>query len=123
MQLCLVGLESFREEDLKDWRKRTTSEQNCEAIRILHRVGVEAVAYIVVNPDFTADDFDRVKQTVSDLELTHPIFTMLTPFRDRRSTATERPTLRATTSRSTICSTPFSRRGCRSGTATRWTRS
>jgi len=80
MQLCLVGLESFREEDLKDWRKRTTSEQNCEAIRILHRVGVEAVAYIVVNPDFTADDFDRVKQTVSDLELTHPIFTMLTPF-------------------------------------------
>jgi len=80
MQLCLVGLESFREEDLKDWRKRTTSEQNRKAIRILHRVGVEAVAYIVINPDFTADDFARVRQTVADLELTHPVFTMLTPF-------------------------------------------
>lgn len=91
MQLCLVGLESFREADLKDWRKRTTAEQNREAIRILHGVGVEAVAYIVINPDFTADDFARVKQTVADLELTHPVFTMLTPFpgstlyRDRKA--------------------------------------
>lgn len=79
LTLVLVGLESFRESDLAFYGKRTTMRVNEEAIRILHENDIELVSNLVVNPDYSKDDFDALAKYVQDRGLTHPVFTILTP--------------------------------------------
>ena len=80
MRMILVGFESFRDDDLDRYHKRTSVKTNEEAIRILHEAGVEIAAYFLIEPDFTAEDFRALGDYVARMELTHPIFTVLTPF-------------------------------------------
>jgi radical SAM superfamily enzyme YgiQ (UPF0313 family) len=79
LKLVLVGLESFRDEDLKRYGKRNTIKNNEEAIRILHANGMEIASYFVIHPDYTAEDFEELERYVRRWELSHPIFTVLTP--------------------------------------------
>lgn len=79
MEIVLIGFESFRESDLEAWGKRNTIRNNEEAMRVLKANGVETAAYFVVNPDYTHDDFRRLREYVARWELTHPVFTVLTP--------------------------------------------
>jgi radical SAM superfamily enzyme YgiQ (UPF0313 family) len=79
MKLMLIGLESFRDEDLKSLNKQNTVRNNEEAIRILHENGVEVVAYFIVNPDYTEEDFKALAEYIERMKLRHPIFTVLTP--------------------------------------------
>lgn len=77
--LALVGFESFMEEDLKDYNKANTVKNNREAIALLHRLGVNIAAQIVIRPDYDVADFERVKRFVEEMELKTPTFTILTP--------------------------------------------
>ncbi|OGS44128.1 MAG: hypothetical protein A2539_00965 [Elusimicrobia bacterium RIFOXYD2_FULL_34_15] len=79
MELVLVGLESFRDDELRDLNKSNTIKNNEEAISILHKNGVEVVAYFIVNPNYTKDDFKKLSEYVQRLKLKQPIFTVLTP--------------------------------------------
>jgi len=80
MELLLVGLESCDDQALKDMRKRTTTEMNRRAIEICHVNGVELAAYLIVNPTFNHEDFRRLSEYVEENNLTHPVFTILSPF-------------------------------------------
>jgi hypothetical protein len=80
MRLLLLGLESHDPTALVAYNKKTTVEANREAIRICRTADVEVAAYLVVNPNFTRDDFRRLSDYVHDTGLTHPIFTILSPF-------------------------------------------
>ncbi|UCE07476.1 MAG: cobalamin-dependent protein [bacterium] len=80
MELLLVGLESCDNNALKEMNKHTTLEMNKKAIEICRTNGVELAAYLIVDPDFDHDDFKRLSEYVSQNNLTHPVFTVLSPF-------------------------------------------
>ncbi len=80
MQLLLVGLEACDDQALKEMKKRTTKEMNRRAIEICHASGVELAAYLIVNPAFDREDFRRLSEYVEQNNLTHPVFTILSPF-------------------------------------------
>jgi radical SAM superfamily enzyme YgiQ (UPF0313 family) len=80
LELLLIGFESFRDEELRAHRKQNTVQNNEEAIRILHANGVEIAAYFLIDPSYTVSDFLALGDYVERLNLTHPVFTILTPF-------------------------------------------
>jgi radical SAM superfamily enzyme YgiQ (UPF0313 family) len=80
MELLLVGLEACDDQTLKEMRKRTTTEMNRRAIEICHANGVEVAAYLIVDPAFDREDFRRLSEYVERNNLTHPVFTILSPF-------------------------------------------
>jgi len=80
MELLLLGLEASDDRALKEMRKRTTAEMNRRAIEICHANGVEVAAYLIVNPAFDHEDFRRLSEYVEENNLTHPVFTVLSPF-------------------------------------------
>jgi radical SAM superfamily enzyme YgiQ (UPF0313 family) len=80
LKAVLIGYESFRDEDLKNWNKRNTVAKNIKATEILKDNGVEIVGYFMVDPSYTEEDFQRLVEHVKELEVDHPIFSILTPF-------------------------------------------
>jgi len=89
LKLVLIGFESISEEKLRQWNKRISLKTNDEAIDILHSNGIEIAAYFIVDPDFSREDFEALSSYVESKKLTHPIFTVLSPFpgtelRDKR---------------------------------------
>jgi len=80
LELILIGFESFRDEELREHRKQNSVQNNEEAIRILHANGVEIAAYFLIDPDYIVSDFVALGDYVERLNLTHPVFTILTPF-------------------------------------------
>ena len=80
MELLLVGLEACDDQALKDMRKKTTAEMNRRAIEICRANDIELAAYLIVDPAFDHKDFRRLSEYVERNHLTHPIFTVLSPF-------------------------------------------
>ena len=80
LELILIGFESFRDEELRAHKKQNTTKNNQDAIRILHTQGIEIAAYFLIDPDYTVSDFLALGDYVDRLNLTHPVFTILTPF-------------------------------------------
>jgi len=86
----LLGLEGGCDETLKNVNKSCNVEANNQAIKILHDNGVIIWGAFIVDPDWSEDDFKRLRDYVSEKEITHTQFTVLTPlpgtqlYRDRR---------------------------------------
>ena len=80
MELLLLGLEACDDQALKEMKKRTTIEMNRRAIEVCHANGVEVAAYLIVDPAFDHEDFRRLSEYVEENNLTHPVFTILSPF-------------------------------------------
>ena len=80
LELILIGFESFRDEELRAHKKQNTIQNNEQAIRILHAQGIEIAAYFLIDPNYTVSDFLALGDYVERLNLTHPVFTILTPF-------------------------------------------
>jgi radical SAM superfamily enzyme YgiQ (UPF0313 family) len=80
MELLLLGLEASNDQALQKMRKRTTTEMNRRAVEICHANDVEVAAYLIVDPAFDHEDFRRLSEYVEENNLTHPVFTILTPF-------------------------------------------
>jgi len=74
----LLGLEGS-DETLKNVNKKNTVRTNDEAIRILKDHGVIVWGCFIADPDWTEDDFRRLRDYVNDREITHTQFTVLTP--------------------------------------------
>lgn len=85
----LLGLEGGSEQTLKSINKSCTIATNNKAIEILHDNGVIIWGAFIVDPDWGEDDFKRLGDYVSEKEITHTQFTILTPlpgtqlYRDR----------------------------------------
>jgi radical SAM superfamily enzyme YgiQ (UPF0313 family) len=80
MELLLLGLEACDDQALKNMRKRTTTEMNRKAIEVCRTNDVELAAYLIVDPAFDHEDFRRLSGYVEENDLTHPVFTILSPF-------------------------------------------
>ena len=76
----MVGFESLREKDLKDFRKDATTEDNDVAIDILKQNGFEINSNYVLAQDYDQNDFDNLRGYVEKNELPLPLYFILTPF-------------------------------------------
>jgi radical SAM superfamily enzyme YgiQ (UPF0313 family) len=74
-----VGLEFFRDEDLRYVGKGSTTDDNRRAVEVLHDSGVEIYASFILRPEFTPDDFTTLKDYCHELDLDFASFGVLTP--------------------------------------------
>ncbi len=75
----IMGLESFQDQRLAIFNKKSTVELQNRAIRILKDNDIKVRAYFIVDPEFTSDDFEDLMEYVQREEITEPMFTVLTP--------------------------------------------
>ena len=75
----LLGLEGGSDAMLRNVNKSCNIDTNNEAIRILQKNGVIIWGAFLVDPDWTEDDFRRLRDYVREKEITHTQFTILTP--------------------------------------------
>lgn len=86
----LLGLEGGSDAMLEGVGKSCTLDTNDRAIRILQDHGVIIWGAFLVDPDWTEDDFKRLRDYVHQKQITHTQFTVLTPlpgtqlYRNRR---------------------------------------
>jgi radical SAM superfamily enzyme YgiQ (UPF0313 family) len=75
----LLGLEGGSDKMLKGVQKSCTIDTNNQALRILQDNGVIIWGAFIVDPDWTEDDFKQLRDYVSEKQITHTQFTILTP--------------------------------------------
>lgn len=79
LKRVFVGLEFFRDEDLKYIRKGSTVDNNVKAVRILKELGIDIFPNFIVRPDFNREDFSGLRKFCLGLELDFIGFSVLTP--------------------------------------------
>lgn len=75
----LLGLEGASDDILASVNKSNRLAVNNEAIRILKANGVIIWGAFIVDPTWSAEEFDRLRDYVNEQEITHTQFTVLTP--------------------------------------------
>jgi len=76
LRACLVGYESFKEEELEGYNKKATINENTIAAEILKELGIACWASFIFNPDWDTDDFQQFRKYVKELG---PEISSLTP--------------------------------------------
>jgi radical SAM superfamily enzyme YgiQ (UPF0313 family) len=79
LSLVYVGLESMEPENLADYHKGTSPDLNRRAIQVLRDLGIGLHASLMVNPDFTEEDFVKVERTVEYVLPAEVSFTVFSP--------------------------------------------
>ena len=79
LERVFVGLEFFRDKDLKLIRKGSRAEDNRRAVQILKDLNLDIFPTFIVRPDFTREDFTELRDYCLDLELDFIGFSVLTP--------------------------------------------
>lgn len=79
LQAVIVGIESFKSEDLKSYNKGTTKEINEECIKVLKSLDIELYATLIMPLDFTKDDFRQMTQWLKSLDVRFVNLQPLTP--------------------------------------------
>jgi radical SAM superfamily enzyme YgiQ (UPF0313 family) len=75
----LLGLEGASDKTLASVNKQNSSKINNEAIQILHDNGVIIWGAFIVDPQWEVDDFKALRDYVTEKQITHTQFTILTP--------------------------------------------
>jgi radical SAM superfamily enzyme YgiQ (UPF0313 family) len=79
LERVFVGLEFFRDEDLKYVGKGSTTDHNRRAVEVLHDAGVEIYASFILRPEFGRDDFSMLADYCHELDVDFASFAVLTP--------------------------------------------
>ena len=79
LDTVIVGFEFFRDEDLADVNKGTTTADNEQAIEVLRSLGINIGAYFLVRPEFDRTDFAEMRIYVKGLKLGFASFFVMTP--------------------------------------------
>jgi radical SAM superfamily enzyme YgiQ (UPF0313 family) len=79
LHIVYVGLEAMDEKRLLDYGKQTTVDTNWKAINILRDCGILLHASLMVDPDFSVEDFRRLEQVIIDLIPSEVSFTVYSP--------------------------------------------
>lgn len=81
LSAVIVGLESFRNEDLTKYNKRTSILENEEAIRILQRYDIEVYGTLILGMDFSKEDFVSLYKWIRKMGLIFVNLQPLTPLK------------------------------------------
>ncbi|MBP1926019.1 radical SAM superfamily enzyme YgiQ (UPF0313 family) [Sedimentibacter acidaminivorans] len=79
LQAVIVGIESVREQDLKEYNKKTTKNINEECINILKELEIELYATLIIPLDFTRNDFRELTSWLRRLNVRFVNLQPLTP--------------------------------------------
>lgn len=79
LQAVIVGIESLRAQDLKDYKKGTTKEINEQCINILQNLDIELYATMIMPLDFSKDDFHNLTRWLKSLNVRFVNLQPLTP--------------------------------------------
>jgi radical SAM superfamily enzyme YgiQ (UPF0313 family) len=79
LENVLLGLEGISDEALKNVNKQSTARTNDEAIRILRANGVLIWGAFIVDPGWTAEQFQALRGYIDEKWITHIQVTVLTP--------------------------------------------
>jgi radical SAM superfamily enzyme YgiQ (UPF0313 family) len=79
LKKVLLGLESFKDEELKSLSKKCTVEKNNRAIEILHKNKVDPLGAFIVQPYYQKEDFDAILEYIDRMKIFYHEFTILTP--------------------------------------------
>ena len=77
--IVYVGLEAMDESRLKNYKKRTTVETNMKAISLLQEIGITLHASLMVDPDFSVEDFRSVEKVIKLISPAEVSFTVFSP--------------------------------------------
>ncbi|SNS96275.1 Radical SAM superfamily enzyme YgiQ, UPF0313 family [Anaerovirgula multivorans] len=80
LRAVLVGYETFKEEELKRYQKKSSTEDNLEASRFLKEIGLDVWASFMVHPDWSVEDFKGFRRYLKRLNPEISTFSPLTPF-------------------------------------------
>jgi radical SAM superfamily enzyme YgiQ (UPF0313 family) len=79
LEVLYVGLESMERKNLTDYNKGVDPEVNRKAVQILRDLDIILHAALMVNPDFTAEDFLAVRRTIREISPAEISFTVFSP--------------------------------------------
>ncbi len=80
LKAVLVGYETFKDEELKRYEKKSNIEDNLAASRFLKKVGVDVWASFMLHPDWSTADFKAFRSYLKTLNPEVTSFSPLTPF-------------------------------------------
>jgi radical SAM superfamily enzyme YgiQ (UPF0313 family) len=79
LKAVFVGLEAVTNHELEGMNKETTVDQNLEAIRVLHRNGIDIYGSLIPQPDYSVDDWRRLRSFIRESGLYYVNISPLVP--------------------------------------------
>lgn len=79
LDVVYVGMESMEAENLQGYRKGYTPDVNRRAVEILRELDITLHAALMVNPDFVAADFIKVRKTIESVAPAEVSLTVFSP--------------------------------------------
>jgi len=79
LKVVICGFESFRDEELKRYKKESPAVDNQKAIEVFHRNGIMVRGNYVIPGDYTEDDFKSLAEYSSANPVVYAGYTILSP--------------------------------------------
>lgn len=80
LKAVFIGLEATTDGELERMNKRTQVDQNVAAIRVLQRNGVDVYGSLIPHPDYTVEDWKRLRRFIRETGLYYVNISPLVPF-------------------------------------------
>ncbi len=79
LETLYIGIESLEEANLSFYNKKVDPSENLKAVGILRELGIGLHAALMVNPDFEAEDFLKIRKAIRQLTPAEITFTVFSP--------------------------------------------
>lgn len=80
LKAVLVGYETFNEEEMLKYKKKSSVSDSYKASEILKDIGIDCWASFIMHPDWDKHDFKRFRKYIKELKPEISTFSPLTPF-------------------------------------------
>ena len=80
LKAVLIGYETFKDEELNSYNKKSSIRDNIEASRFLKEIGLDVWASFMLHPDWSVGDFKAFRKYLKTLGPEVSSFSPLTPF-------------------------------------------
>ncbi len=80
LKALLVGYETFSDDEMTDYHKKSTTSDNLEASRILRELEIDVWASFMAHPDWNKNDFKLLRNYIKKLKPQITSISPLTPF-------------------------------------------
>jgi len=81
LRTVIVGIESFNDDELDSFEKRTTREINEKALKVLKENHVDCYAAVITSPDWSKDDFRKAGDKLVEMGIQFVNLQPLTPLK------------------------------------------
>lgn len=79
LKRLFIGIETVTDKRLKGFQKATSSKQNEDAVNLIHDAGIEIMSSFIIDLDFDDEDFKILGDWVKKMNLTMPVYNIITP--------------------------------------------